>query len=68
MPGLESYGVCERLCEPGHRFNELPIIVLTSVHFHALQVLGGQMGARLTRSVDDQQVLDAVRSSVSLSV
>lgn len=68
MPSLDGYGVCQRLRELGHPFDELPIIFLTSVHSHAVEVLGGQMGASLTKPLDDQQVLDAVRSLVPLSV
>lgn len=68
MPGLNGYGVCHKLREMGPPWSELPIIILTSMRSHALEVLGDQMGAYLQKPADDQQVLDAVRSFVPLSV
>jgi DNA-binding response OmpR family regulator len=67
MPGLDGYGVCQKLCEMGPPWSELPIIFLTSVRSHALEVLGEKMGAYLTKPVNEQQVLEAVRSLVPLS-
>lgn len=67
MPELDGYGVCQRLRDLGSPWDELPIIFLTSVQSHALEVLGDQMGAYLKKPVDPDQIVDTVRSFVPMS-
>ena len=67
MPEMDGYGVCQKLRELGSPWNELPIVFLTSVNSHALEVLGDQMGAYLRKPVDAEEVLETVRSFVPVS-
>lgn len=67
MPELDGYGVCQKLRELGTPWDKLPIIFLTSVQSHALEVLGNEMGAYLQKPVDPEAVVETVRSFLPLS-
>ena len=60
MPGLDGYGVCEKLREFGSEYDRLPIVFLTSVESKAMELLGREFGAYLNKPVAPEQLLDVV--------
>lgn len=62
MPDTDGYGVCEELRKMGPPASELPIIFLTAMESHALEMLGDQLGAYLHKPVDPKRLLDAIHS------
>ncbi|MCA9076836.1 MAG: response regulator [Planctomycetaceae bacterium] len=62
MPDTDGYGVCEELQKLGPPCSELPIIFLTAMESHALEMLGDKLGAYLHKPVDAKRLLDAVHS------
>lgn len=60
MPGLDGYGVCEKLRELGSQYDRLPIVFLTSVESKAMELLGREFGAYLNKPVDSEQLLQVV--------
>ncbi len=66
MPEMDGYGVCEELAAFGDKYTRLPIIFLTSVQSHAMQLLGRQFGAYLHKPVDQVELLEVVRSQLDL--
>ena len=60
MPGLDGYGVCEKLRELGPDYDRLPIVFLTSLESKAMELLGREYGAYLNKPVQPQLLLDAV--------
>lgn len=68
MPEMDGYGVCQKLAELGPPWCDLPIVFLTSLESHALEVLGDQLGAYLKKPVDSALVLSTVRSFLPVSV
>lgn len=67
MPELDGYGVCQTIRDIGRPWNETPVIFLTSMQSHALEVLGREMGAYLKKPVDPDTVLKAVREFALVS-
>jgi len=65
MPEVDGYGVCQTLQEKGPPWDELPIVLLTSLDSHALELLGDQLGAYLRKPVRADTLLDAVRTNVN---
>ena len=60
MPGLNGYGVCERIRELGFAYEDLPIVFLTILKSKALELLGKEFGAYLNKPVCEQQLLTVV--------
>jgi DNA-binding response OmpR family regulator len=61
MPGLDGYDVCAQLQQMGEPWNALPVVFLTSVDAHALDLLGEAMGAYLKKPATG----DTLRSTVA---
>lgn len=68
MPELDGYGVCLKLKELGPPQSEIPIILLTSLASHALELLGGAVGVYLKKPIDNKTLLDAVTSFLPAGV
>ena len=66
MPEMDGYGVCEKLKEFGDRYSRLPIVFLTSLKSHPMQLLGREYGAYLQKPVQDSELVAAVRSQLDL--
>ena len=64
MPGVDGYEVCQTLQERGTPWNEIPIVLLTSLNSNALELLGDELGAYLRKPVQADELLDAVNSNV----
>ena len=64
MPDVDGYGVCQTLQEKGMPWKELPVVLLTSLNSHALELLGEELGAYLRKPVEADALLDAVRTNV----
>jgi DNA-binding response OmpR family regulator len=62
MPVLDGYGVCQELMERGAPWDHLPIVFLTSLNSHALEMLGGKMGGYLRKPIEAEKVVALVRS------
>jgi CheY-like chemotaxis protein len=60
MPYLDGYGVCQELQKMGPPYSEIPIIFLTTLDSHALELLGDELGAYLQKPVRPQQLLETV--------
>jgi CheY-like chemotaxis protein len=60
MPILDGYGVCQELQKMGAPYNGIPIVFLTSLDSHALELLGDELGAYLQKPVRPQQLLETV--------
>lgn len=60
MPGLDGYAVCQELKCLGPPWNALPIIFLTSLHSHALCLLGSEMGAYLRKPICADELLTTI--------
>ena len=66
MPELDGYGVCEKLSQLGEQYSHLPIVFLTSVDSHAMELLGREYGAYLHKPVNEAELLSTVRSQLEL--
>ena len=66
MPEMDGYAVCEKLEEFGDKYQSLPIIFLTSVKSHAMQLLGRQYGAYLQKPVNEGELLSVVKKQLDL--
>ena len=66
MPELDGYGVCEKLEQQGEPYSQLPIVFLTSVDSHALELLGREYGAYLHKPVDETELLTTVKTQLEL--
>ncbi|MCA9024759.1 MAG: response regulator [Planctomycetaceae bacterium] len=62
MPDTDGYGVCQELQSQGPPWSELPIIFLTSLESHALEMLGDKLGAYLHKPVTSQKLLDVIHT------
>lgn len=60
MPGLDGYGFCEKLNEFGTKYDNLPIVFLTSLESKALELLGREFGDYLTKPVGADELLPVV--------
>lgn len=60
MPFLDGYGVCQELQRLGPPYSQIPIIFLTTLESHALELLGDELGAYLQKPVRPEQLLDTV--------
>lgn len=60
MPELDGYGVCERIRERGVQYANFPILFLTSLETHAMELLGNEFGAYLKKPYDPTVLLDKV--------
>jgi len=60
MPYLDGYGVCQELQKLGEPYSRIPIVFLTTLESHALELLGDELGAYLQKPVRPQQLLDTV--------
>ncbi|MBX3437658.1 MAG: response regulator [Planctomycetaceae bacterium] len=67
MPELDGYGVCQELMARGTPWNRLPIVFLTSLDSHALEMLGLKMGAYLRKPIVSERVVEVVQSLISVS-
>jgi CheY-like chemotaxis protein len=67
MPSLDGFGVCLQLRKLGAPWSEIPIVFLTSTNSHALEILGDEMGAYLRKPVQEDDLLNAVRSFMALT-
>ena len=67
MPHLDGYGVCQELKQMGKPWSELPIIFLTTLESHALELLGHELGAYLQKPICDQRLLETVNSLLPLT-
>ena len=65
MPQLDGYGFCDKLNELDAKYQNLPIVFLTSVESKALELLGRQYGAYLQKPVSPQKLLPAVEGLLS---
>ena len=68
MPGLDGYGVCEKIQEMGSDWEKVPIVFLTSVKSKALEFLGDQYGAYLLKPVGDRQLISVVEEALAQSI
>ncbi len=64
MPGLDGYGVCEKIREMGPKYDNLPIVFLTSLESRALELLGREFGAYLNKPVCEQRLLSVVEQQL----
>lgn len=60
MPGIDGYALCQSLKQMGEPWDRLPIVFVTSLESHALDLLGGQMGAYLKKPVCRHALLATV--------
>jgi CheY-like chemotaxis protein len=60
MPDMDGYAVCERLKNMGSPWSEIPIVFLTSVKSHALEVLGSEYGAYMNKPVNALHLLQTI--------
>ena len=65
MPGLDGYGVCERLREFGSRYQRLPVVFLTCMESKALELLGREFGAYLHKPVHEKELLEVVQEQLA---
>ena len=68
MPGLDGYGVCEKLQEVAGDTGKVPVVFLTSIRSKALEFLGDEYGAYLLKPVDDRQLISVVEEQLAGSV
>ena len=64
MPGLDGYGVCEKIREMGSKYAQLPIVFLTSLESRAMELLGQEFGAYLNKPVCEQKLLTVVEEQL----
>lgn len=67
MPGLDGYGVCEKLRELGSKYDRLPIVFLTAVESRALELLGREFGAYLHKPVNELELLTVIEQQLALT-
>ena len=67
MPGLDGYGVCEKIRALGSKYGSLPIVFLTCLESKALELLGREFGAYLNKPVCEQQLLSVVEQQLAQS-
>jgi len=67
MPGLDGYGVCEKLRELGSKYERLPIVFLTCVESKALELLGREFGAYLHKPVHESELVSVVETQLALA-
>jgi len=67
MPGLDGYGVCEKLRELGSKYDRLPIVFLTGVESRALELLGREFGAYLHKPVNELELLTVIEQQLALT-
>jgi DNA-binding response OmpR family regulator len=60
MPFLDGYGVCQELKRLGEPWSQVPIIFLTALESHALELLGHELGAYLQKPVCREKLLQTV--------
>ena len=60
MPFLDGYGVCQELKRMGKPWSDVPIIFLTTLESHALELLGHELGAYLQKPVCNERLLQTV--------
>ena len=60
MPGIDGYTLCQLVKQMGSPWDELPVVFITSLESHALNLLGHQMGAYLKKPVGRDALLEAV--------
>ena len=65
MPGLDGYGVCEKMRETGSQYDDLPIVFLTSLESRAMELLGDEFGAYLSKPVCESELLSVVEEQLS---
>jgi len=64
MPVMDGYAVCEQLRGMGEPWSQLPIVFLTSVKSHALELLGMELGAYVSKPVGTDSLLEAIHRFV----
>lgn len=64
MPGTDGYTLCQSLRDMGQPWDQLPVVFITSLESHALNLLGDQMGAYLKKPVRRDALLEAVGCSL----
>ena len=62
MPFMDGYAVCDEFKKLGPPLNDLPIIFLTTLESHALELLGNKLGAYLHKPVRSEELLQVVKS------
>jgi DNA-binding response OmpR family regulator len=62
MPELDGYGVCQELKELGKPYTQIPIVLLTSLDSHALELLGGELGAYLRKPIKQAELLETIEA------
>ena len=67
MPGMDGYGVCEKMLEAGEQYKRFPVVFLTSVENKALEMLGNEFGAYLNKPVSEQELLTLVKNQLALA-
>ena len=65
MPSLDGYGLCQELQQLGPPWSEVPIVFLTTLKSHALEMLGGTLGAYLQKPVSGEQLLNTITESLA---
>jgi DNA-binding response OmpR family regulator len=64
MPEMDGYEVCQELQTMGEPWDRVPVIFLTIVESHALNLLGNKLGAYLRKPVAPAALLAAVADCV----
>ncbi|MBT4866132.1 MAG: response regulator [Planctomycetaceae bacterium] len=65
MPDVDGYELCQTLQERGAPWKDIPIVLLTSLNSHALELLGDELGAYLRKPVQPEELLEAVKTNVN---
>ena len=65
MPGLDGYGVCERIRELGPEYRNFPIVFLTSLKSKAMELLGNEFGAYLNKPICEETLLTVVEQQLA---
>lgn len=60
MPELDGYGVCQAMKSMADPWQQLPVIFLTTLRSHALELLGRELGAYLQKPVNPAELLEVV--------
>jgi CheY-like chemotaxis protein len=66
MPGLDGFGVCEKMRETGSGYERLPVVFLTSIEAKAMEMLGEEFGAYLHKPVREAQLLSVIEQQLAL--
>lgn len=64
MPFMDGYAVCDELKKLGEPLSRLPIVFLTTVESHALELLGSSLGAYLQKPVQAEELLKVVKGVI----